>query len=72
MPGTDDIGKVGIPDKVLLKSGKLTPEEWEVMKTHTTIGYDVLKDSSSSLLHMGADIAHSHHEKYKGRVTLWD
>jgi response regulator RpfG family c-di-GMP phosphodiesterase len=62
-----DIGKVGIPDKVLLKPGKLTPEEWEVMKTHTTIGYDVLKDSSSSLLRMGADIAHSHHEKYNGQ-----
>ena len=62
-----DIGKVGIPDKVLLKPGKLTPEEWEIMKTHTTIGYDVLKDSSSSLLRMGADIAHSHHEKYNGQ-----
>src|SRR3972149_3867751 len=62
-----DIGKVGIPDKILLKPGKLTPEEWEVMKTHTTIGYDVLKDSSSSLLRMGADIAHSHHEKYNGQ-----
>ncbi len=62
-----DIGKVGIPDKILLKPGRLTPEEWEVMKTHTTIGYDVLKDSSSSLLRMGADIAHSHHEKYNGQ-----
>jgi len=62
-----DIGKVGIPDKILLKPGKLTPEEWEAMKTHTTIGYDVLKDSSSSLLRMGADIAHSHHEKYNGQ-----
>src|SRR3990172_7008185 len=62
-----DIGKVGIPDKVLLKPGKLTPEEWEVMKTHTTIGYDVLRDSSSPLLRMGAEIAHSHHEKYNGQ-----
>jgi response regulator RpfG family c-di-GMP phosphodiesterase len=62
-----DIGKVGIPDKILLKPGKLTPEEWEVMKTHTTIGYDVLRDSSSPLLRMGADIAHSHHEKYNGQ-----
>ncbi len=62
-----DIGKVGIPDKILLKPGRLTPEEWEVMKTHTTIGHDVLKDSSSSLLRMGADIAHSHHEKYNGQ-----
>lgn len=62
-----DIGKVGIPDKILLKPGRLTPEEWEVMKTHTIIGYDVLKDSSSSLLRMGANIAHSHHEKYNGQ-----
>jgi response regulator RpfG family c-di-GMP phosphodiesterase len=62
-----DIGKVGIPDKILLKPGRLTPEEWEVMKTHTTIGYNVLKDSSSPLLRMGADIAHSHHEKYCGQ-----
>jgi len=62
-----DIGKVGIPDKILLKPGKLTPEEWEIMKTHTTIGYEVLKDSSSPLLRMGADIAHSHHEKYNGQ-----
>ena len=62
-----DIGKVGIPDRILLKPGKLTPQEWEVMKTHTTIGYDVLKDSSSPLLRMGAEIAHSHHEKFNGQ-----
>lgn len=62
-----DIGKVGIPDRILLKPGKLTPQEWGVMKTHTTIGYDVLKDSSSSLLRMGAEIAHSHHEKFDGQ-----
>ena len=62
-----DIGKVGIPDKILLKPGKLTAEEWEIMKTHTTIGYEVLKDSSSPLLRMGADIAHSHHEKFNGQ-----
>jgi len=62
-----DIGKVGIPDKILLKPGKLSPDEWEVMKTHTTIGYNVLKDSTSPLLRMGAEIAHSHHEKYNGK-----
>jgi two-component system, response regulator RpfG len=62
-----DIGKVGIPDKILLKPGKLNPDEWAVMKTHTTIGYEVLKDSSSPLLRMGADIAHSHHEQYNGQ-----
>jgi len=62
-----DIGKVGIPDRILLKPGKLTSEEWEIMKTHTVVGYEVLKDSSSPLLRMGADIAHSHHEKFSGQ-----
>ncbi|MDH3514362.1 MAG: HD domain-containing protein [Gammaproteobacteria bacterium] len=62
-----DIGKVGIPDKILLKPGKLSGEEWEIMKTHTTIGYEVLRGSSSPLLRMGADIAHSHHEQYNGQ-----
>jgi len=61
-----DIGKVGIPDRILLKPGKLTPEEWGIMKTHTAIGYEVLKDSSSQLLRMGAAIARSHHEKFDG------
>ena len=61
-----DIGKVGIPDRILFKPGRLTTEEWEIMRTHTTIGYEVLKDSSSQLLRMGAEIAHSHHEKYEG------
>lgn len=61
-----DIGKVGIPDRILLKPGRLTPEEWEIMKTHTVIGYEVLKDSISPLLKMGAVIAYSHHEKFDG------
>jgi two-component system response regulator RpfG len=61
-----DIGKVGIPDRILLKPGKLDPEEWEVMKTHTSIGYDLLKDSSSDLMRMGAEIAYTHHERYSG------
>jgi response regulator RpfG family c-di-GMP phosphodiesterase len=61
-----DIGKVGIPDKILLKPGKLNAEEWEIMKSHASIGYDVLKDSDSPILKMGADIAHSHHEKFNG------
>lgn len=61
-----DIGKVGIPDRILLKPGRLDPLEWEIMKTHATIGYEVLKDSASDLLRMGADIAHSHHEKFDG------
>ena len=61
-----DIGKVGIPDKILLKPGRLDIQEWSVMKTHATIGYDFLKGSESPLLKMGADIAHAHHEKFNG------
>jgi response regulator RpfG family c-di-GMP phosphodiesterase len=61
-----DIGKVGIPDRILLKPGKLDAVEWAVMKTHTSIGYDLLKESNSELLRLGAEIAHTHHEKYNG------
>ncbi len=61
-----DIGKIGIPDHILLKPGKLTPEEMTVMKNHSIIGYDILKDSPSQYLQMGAVIALSHHEKYDG------
>ncbi len=61
-----DIGKVGIPDKILLKPGKLNADEWEIMKSHAHIGYEVLKESNSIILKMGADIAHSHHEKFNG------
>ncbi len=61
-----DIGKIGIPDRILLKPGRLSVEEWETMKTHTTIGYEMLKDSASPLLRLGAEIAHSHHEKFDG------
>jgi two-component system response regulator RpfG len=61
-----DIGKIGIRDGILLKPGKLTPEEFEVMKTHTVIGYDILKDSPSKFLQMGGVIALGHHEKFDG------
>jgi response regulator RpfG family c-di-GMP phosphodiesterase len=61
-----DIGKVGIPDRILLKPGKLNADEWEVMKSHASIGYEVLKDSDSPILKMGAEIAHTHHEKFNG------
>jgi response regulator RpfG family c-di-GMP phosphodiesterase len=61
-----DIGKVGIPDRILLKPGKLDAVEWGIMKTHTNIGHDLLKDSSSELMRLGAEIAHTHHEKYSG------
>ena len=52
-----DIGKVGIPDSVQLKPGKLTPEKWEVMKTHANIGAKILQGSDSPYLIMGEEIA---------------
>lgn len=61
-----DVGKVAIPDRILLKEGKLTPDEWAVMKTHAQLGYDILKDTDSKLIHLGAEIAMTHHEKYDG------
>src|SRR5213596_3677843 len=61
-----DIGKIGIPDSVLLKDGPLTPPEQEMMRTHPRIGYDILKGSPSKYLSMGAIIALGHHEKFDG------
>jgi putative two-component system response regulator len=61
-----DIGKVGIPDPILLKPGKLTPEEWELMKTHTTIGADLLSECTSPILQIAQVIAISHHERWDG------
>ncbi len=61
-----DIGKIGTPDHILLKPGKLTVEEFEVMKQHTVIGEKILSNSLSPILRMGAEIAISHHEKFDG------
>lgn len=61
-----DVGKISTPDRVLKKPGKLNPEEWEIMKLHTTNGYEMLKDGDSPFLQMGAIIAQSHHEKWDG------
>lgn len=61
-----DVGKIGIPDYILLKPGKLTHEEFEVMKNHAALGYELLKSSGSEILQAGAEIALSHHEKYDG------
>lgn len=61
-----DVGKIGIPDYILLKPGRLTPQEFEVMKRHAELGYELLKDSGSEILQAGAEIALSHHEKYDG------
>lgn len=61
-----DIGKIGIPDVILNKPGKLTPEEFEVIKNHTTIGYEVLKQSNRRIMKMAATIALQHHERWDG------
>lgn len=66
-----DIGKVGISDNILLKPGKLTPEEFEIIKTHTLIGANTLKGvqddyPNNAFINMGLDIARSHHEKWDG------
>lgn len=61
-----DVGKLGIPDYILLKPGRLNPEEREIMKQHAMIGHDILKDSASVVVQLGASIALSHHEKYDG------
>lgn len=61
-----DVGKIGVPDAVLLKPGPLTPSEWEVMKCHTTFGASLLNGLSAPLLQMSRDIALSHHEHWDG------
>lgn len=61
-----DIGKIGIPDHILLKSGKLSLEEWSVMKTHADIGALILSGSESEFLQMAEIIAGSHHERWDG------
>lgn len=61
-----DIGKIGIPDNILLKPGKLEPQEWVVMKRHTTIGAEILAGGSSPYIKMGQQIALSHHEHWDG------
>ncbi|NOU14685.1 MAG: response regulator [Methylococcaceae bacterium] len=61
-----DIGKVGTPDHILLKPGKLTEEEFEIMKLHAINGYNILADSESPLLRLAADLALTHHEKFNG------
>jgi HD-GYP domain-containing protein (c-di-GMP phosphodiesterase class II) len=61
-----DVGKIGIPDAVLQKPGKLTAEEFEVMKTHSSIGAGILEGSQSEILAMARDIALCHHERWDG------
>jgi response regulator RpfG family c-di-GMP phosphodiesterase len=61
-----DIGKIGIPDSILLKPGRLSDEEFEQIKLHTVFGYNILKDAESEYLSLGARIALTHHEKWDG------
>jgi putative two-component system response regulator len=61
-----DVGKIGIPDYILLKPGKLTPEEYEIMQQHAEFGYRILAGSNSELLDLAATIALTHHEKIDG------
>lgn len=61
-----DIGKLGIPSSILNKPGKLTEEEFEIIKTHSAIGYDMLKNSSNEIIRTASIIAFEHHEKYNG------
>jgi len=68
-----DIGKVGIPDSILQKPGKLTPEEWEVMKTHSKLGSDAIEQAERDIarpvefLALAKEVAHWHHERWDGR-----
>ena len=62
-----DIGKIAIPDEILLKPGKLTPEEYEQMKQHTLIGAQILSKSSSIMIRLACQIALSHHERWDGK-----
>lgn len=61
-----DIGKIAIPDRILLKPGKFDQEEWEIMKTHTTIGAKILSGNNSELMELARVIALTHHEKWDG------
>ena len=61
-----DVGKIGVPDAILLKPGQLTPDEWEIMKRHTVMGARILHGSPSDVLQAGEEIALSHHEKWDG------
>jgi putative two-component system response regulator len=61
-----DIGKIGIPDSILLKEARLSEREFDQIKTHTSLGWEILKDSEFPIIKMAAIIAHCHHERYNG------
>jgi len=62
-----DVGKIAIPDSILLKSAKLNKDEWEIMKTHSYIGYKILVGSNLPILRIAAKIAYQHHERYDSK-----
>lgn len=62
-----DVGKIGVPDYILLKPGPLTPQEWETCKAHAMIGYYILSDGKTDLIRTAAEIAYTHHEMFNGR-----
>jgi putative two-component system response regulator len=61
-----DVGKIGIPDKILLKPGRLEPDEWKVMQTHVDIGVEILSGNDSPLIVMARMVAETHHERWDG------
>jgi putative two-component system response regulator len=61
-----DVGKIGIPDSILLKPGRFDAAEWEIMKSHSTIGAEIIGQDQSELMRLSRVIAHSHHEKWDG------
>ncbi len=61
-----DIGKIAIPEEILNKPGKLTPEEFDIMKTHATAGYSLLCKSEKRMIVAAAEVAYGHHEKWDG------
>jgi len=61
-----DVGKIGIPDRILMKPGKLDPAEWKIMQQHSVIGARILQGSDAEFIRLGETIAHYHHEKWDG------
>jgi len=61
-----DVGKIGIPDRILLKPGKLDPDEWEIMKQHTILGGGILKGPDAGYVKLAETIALTHHERWDG------
>lgn len=62
-----DVGKIGIPDRILMKRGRLSDEEFDIVKTHTTIGAEILADPEAEVLRLARHIALSHHERWDGK-----